>query len=116
MMIREFLSPFTDVRHVAIGAGHSALGMYSQPGNFIIRMLGFQQRSFAQCMCPVSKSGFIIIFFYGFNAGPIVPWESEVLPFTFEIILHMTLCAHQASHILVSHCFYIFPLALKCLN
>ena len=113
VMVTEFHSSLTLIRHVTIGTRYSSLSVNAHLRNFIVRMLCLENRCTAQSMRIVRKAGFIVILLDSLYRHALVPWESEVLAVSFKVIFHMTLCTHQRAHFLRSDFCDVFSLTGK---
>ena len=99
-----------------------ALSMNSHLVDFIVRVLGFDHWSFAQCMGKVGKFDFVVIGFHIFHLQSVFPGESEVsglfLTGTFfvKIVFDVALGAYQSTHFLMRGLSDVFSHGFKCLN
>ena len=82
MVIAEFHTTFTLIRHVTIGTRNPSLSVDTHLTNLIVRMLRFQNRSTAQFMNIIIETGLIIISLHIFYRKTFVPGESQVLAVT----------------------------------
>ena len=95
MVIAEFHTAFTLIRHVTIGTRDTSLPMNTHLSNLIIRMLCFQNRSTTQFMDIIIEPGLIIISLHIFYRETFIPRESQVFAITFEEIFNVTLRTDQ---------------------
>ena len=97
---------------MAVGTSQTVFAMDTCYECLVAWMLGLQHRCLAQLMLPVDESPFIVVLLNIFSSQAVVPGEGDNfggLLFStrigplgrLEVILGMTLCTDQGSHILV---------------
>ena len=87
MVVRVFYAAFADVRHVAISAGHSPLGMDTHLAQFKIRMLCFQNRRTAQSMDIVMILIGIVVLLSSLDSKPFIPRKGQIGSFPSKVVL-----------------------------
>ncbi|OPZ82923.1 MAG: hypothetical protein BWY76_02529 [bacterium ADurb.Bin429] len=114
-MAGEFLPTLAQVGHVAVRAGHPAIGVDPGEVNLVVRVLHLHHLNAADGMHPVSMRHILrIVLFNGIYGGAALPGEGQIGAFRFvrallrEVIFHVALRADQRAHLLMAGLVNIF--------
>ena len=75
-------------------------------------MLRLEHGGFADGMGPVGELIAVIVAFNRVCSHPLIPWKGKVFALALEVVFNMTLCANQASHLLVACLLNLLTLSL----